>query len=177
MLCDVHRISLQRTVQPFVEQQVGISGQRLPRGEATRRYAEVGRFLVIVNVEASLTLSCLAVLPEQSFQFLDQIGLRSEVAEMLITSRLFLGHPGDHRRTIMTVIAVPRDDSGVEVLSTENMLKGMRDRRGSGARRPSDGNDGVFDRHPKGSVILLVGESTISVNRAGTACVSRTAEN
>jgi hypothetical protein len=66
---------------------------------------------------------------------------------MVVAGEALLGHLGAHLQAVVAVKAVALDDRGVEFSRRKDVLKGARDRRGSGARGTGDRDDGVLDRH------------------------------
>ncbi len=136
MLGHVVVIALDQAVQTLVEEQIGTRFQIFPGRElatlAHRVQAHaltvMRRFLVIVQVIASLTGTALAVAPEQRLEGGKIIGFRAKVAEEAVALVFRYRHCGLELDTIQTVKTVALDDRGIDLFSLKNVLKGFFDR-------------------------------------------------
>ncbi len=149
-------------VQTFVEHQIGTRLDVLPIGEVARLDAEFGRLARIVDVLAHLAAAGLAVGLEHGFQFAQQIGVGAEVAEVTVARGFLLFHLLAHFHAVELMEGISLDDLRGELFAAEDVLEAAHHRGGAGARRPGDGNDGMFDRH---------GASLFS--RQGNQCMQR----
>jgi hypothetical protein len=91
-----------------------------------------------VQIVALFAGTGLSVGLEQLFQLVEAVGLRSEVAHMLIC------YLDSHLGAVITVVAVPLDNGGFDTITEEDMLEGAFDGSGAGTRGSRYGNDWMF---------------------------------
>ena len=124
--------------------------------------AELGRLARIVDVLAHLAAAGLAIGLEHVLQLAQQIGVRAEMAEMAVARGFLLFHLLAHFHAVELMEGISLDDLRGELFAAEDVLEAAHHRGGAGARRPGDGNDGMFDRH---------GASLFSIQ--GNQCMQR----
>ncbi|MDT4860644.1 hypothetical protein FQZ97_952150 [compost metagenome] len=130
-------------MQALVEQHVGVVGQGFPGSEGAGLLL-VGRGLFgVVQVLAALALAGFAVGAEQVFDVAKQVGLGTEMAEVVVARLLRLGRLDLHFLAVVAVEAVAFDDAGRHVLAAEDVLEGAGDGGGAGTGRTGDGDDGM----------------------------------
>ena len=78
------------------------------------------------------------------------VGFGAEVAELLAFGSKFIDGQF-HGRTVIAVITVAFDHQWVDIFATENVLKGIFDRGGTGAGRAGNGDNRVLYGH----IVLL----------------------
>jgi len=140
---DIDRFGLDRTVQPFVEEQVGIPCDVFPGRERARCLTVRGRFFGIVQVLAAAAMTMGAIIAKQRFEFFEEVCIRAEMAETQVPALGFLGQALLHLVAVVTVKRITLDEGCVDALASENLLKRAHHRRGAGTRGPGDGYDGV----------------------------------
>ena len=128
-------------VQPFVEQHVGRLGQIFPLGERAGLLTERRGLVLVVQISAPTSATAVAVSPEQTVELGEQIGVRPEMAELMIAARDRIGHLLLHARTVVAVKAVTFHERGRDGFATKDLLEGSHDRRGAGSGRTRDRND------------------------------------
>ena len=69
------------------------------------------------------------------------------MAEVLVAALGLLGHFGAHLGAVVAMEGVALDIGGRDLLAAEDVLERLLDRRGAGARRARDRNDGMTARH------------------------------
>ncbi len=147
MLGHVHFFGDDGAVQALVEQQVGIGGDVLPFREAARQGSVALGFLIVVDVVAQAAATVGAVLGEDFLQFPEQVGLGSEMAEVVIAAGLRRRHGLLHALAVVGVEGVALEGGVAHALAAEDLFEGVFDRRGAGSRGAGDGNDAMFARH------------------------------
>src|SRR5882757_8521635 len=85
----------------------------------------------------------LAVVAEDFLQFLEQIGFRTEMAEMLVAALGFLRHFRAHLKPIVAVEGIPLDIGGCDLFATEDVFKRLLHRGRAGTGRTRDRYDGI----------------------------------
>src|SRR6185312_1281645 len=109
-------------------------------------------FRIVVQVLAHSPRAIHGVPAEQILQLRKQIRLRSEVAEPLIPTCQRVCELLPHTRSVIAMEAVAFDEGRLEMLAAENLLEGLADRRGAGARGAGDCDDRMAGRHGIASV-------------------------
>jgi hypothetical protein len=136
-----------RAVQAFVKQQVGVVGQLLPLGEGAGLLL-VGRGLDrVMQVLAAQPRAGFGVAAEQPLELGEEVVLGPEVAEVLVAAVLGLELARAHLLAVEAVEAVALDHRGGDLLAAKDVLERARDRRGAGAGRSGDRDDGVSLAH------------------------------
>jgi hypothetical protein len=91
--------------------------------------------------------AAFSVLAKQLHELGEQVRLRSEVTEMLVPSRLGLGHRRDHLLAIVAVKGIALDEAGIHLFAKEYLLEGALDGRGPRSRGTGNRQDGMFSGH------------------------------
>ena len=143
VLGDVDLVGHDGAVQAFVEQQVGVFRQRTPFGEGAGRRAVKPGFVLVVNVMTRGAGAGLAVVAEDVLQFLEQVGFRAEVAEVLVAVLALFLHPGAHLDAVVAMKRIALDIGCGDLLAAEDVLERLLHRSGAGARRTRDRYDGI----------------------------------
>src|SRR5215831_10408346 len=89
----------------------------------------------------------LAVVAKRLFQILEQVGLRAEMAEVLVAAIRLLRHLGTHFAAVVAVKRIALDVDGVDALAVEDLLEGAFDRGRARARGTRDRNDRMLSGH------------------------------
>src|SRR3977135_1361764 len=89
----------------------------------------------------------LAVVAEDVLQLLEQVGLRAEVAEVLVALLALLLHLRAHLDAVVAMKRIALDRGGGDLLATEDVFERPLHRGGAGARRTRDRYDGIAARH------------------------------
>src|SRR6202008_4557783 len=89
----------------------------------------------------------LAILAKRPLELLEEIGLRAEMAEVLVAAFGFLRHFLAHRGAGVAVEGIALDIGRGHLLAAEDLLEGLLDRSGAGPRGARDGDDGMATRH------------------------------
>jgi hypothetical protein len=134
-------------MQPFVEQDVGAGRNILPRRERAGLLLVRRRLGLVVQVFADAAGAGIAIAAEQRLQLLEQIGLRAEMAEMLVAGPRLLLHPRAHFEAIVAMEGIALDQRGLDVLATEDLGERAHHGRRPGAGGAGDGDDRVLDGH------------------------------
>ena len=162
MLDHIHLRGDHAAVQAFVEQQLGIGGQRCPGRKGAHLLAGGDGLTLGVQIAAYLAGAGFTVLAEQRLQLVQMIGGRTEVAEVLAAD---LG-AFDGRRHLLAVIGmetVALDHRRSCPQTVEDTLENPPGGAGAGAAGAGDGDDGVAYGH----------QATRSKSRSKTAWPSR----
>jgi hypothetical protein len=152
MLRDIDRVGNRRAVEALVEHQVSAAGNVFPGRELAGLLAVRSRFVGIVQILPHLASAGLAIGLEQPRQFLEQIGFRTEVTEVVIAFQPGFFHCHFHGLAVIAMEGVALDDGGLEVFAAEHQVERLGDRGRAGARRSGNCNDGMLDRH--GSLLV-----------------------
>ena len=144
---DIDLIGLEGTMQSLVEKHIRFFRQINPFGECPRCGAVTLGFFFVMDIVAAFATTGFTILAEEIFQIGEQVGFRAEMTEVIVAGGCPFFHLGLHCLAIIAVETVALDDFGVDFFAPENVLKRARDRRGAGARRASNGDDGMLERH------------------------------
>src|SRR5690606_35276222 len=115
----------------------------LPLGERSRLLPIRSRFLVVVQVATAAPAAALAIGLEQAIELLEQVGVRPEMAEVVVAARQRLGHRFFHALAVIAMEAVALYKRRRNRLATKDLLEGPHDRCRTGPRGTGDGNDGM----------------------------------
>jgi len=97
-------------------------------------------FVLVVYVVTAFATAGLAVILEEPGEIAEQIGVGTEVADV-VAATACVRNGSAHRRTRVAMKAVSLDDGGGDIEAAEDVLEGRLDGRGAGARRTRDCND------------------------------------
>src|ERR1700733_11360934 len=89
-----------------------------------------------------------AVVAKDFLQFLEQIGLGTEGAQMLVAVLALLDHFGPHLGAVIAMERIALDVGRGYIFAAEDVLESPLHRRGAGAGRAGDRYDGIAARHP-----------------------------
>ncbi|HJZ50880.1 MAG TPA: hypothetical protein VJ228_01705 [Candidatus Acidoferrales bacterium] len=115
------------SVQPFVEKQIGPFGKRFPLREGPGRRAIFLGLHGIVYVMSRVASATLTVFAEHTFQVLEKVGLRTEMAEMMIALRSLFRHHPPHLQAVVAMKRVAFDIECLHLLAAENLLERIPD--------------------------------------------------
>jgi len=87
------------------------------------------------------------VVGEELLQLVEQVGCRSEVAELVVPESRFGSHALGHPGAVVAMEGIALDERGVDVLAPEDLGERLRDRGRPGARGPGDRDDRMEGRH------------------------------
>src|SRR6185295_3442588 len=122
-----------------------------PGRKRARLHAVDFGFLGVVNVVARAAGAGLGILAEHLLEFIEQVRLGAEMAEVVVAPYRCFGDCLLHRGAVITVEGVALYKSGLDPLAPEDLLKGVSDRGGSGPRGAGHRNDGMLDGHGRTS--------------------------
>ncbi len=115
-------------MEAFVEQHVSATWNVFPGGELTwvQAHAEASvvfsSFFWTVEVVTLLTATGFAIDAEELFELVEEVGLWTEVREILTLRKRFR-HGGLHRHPLKAVVAVALHHCRSDVLPSEDVLK------------------------------------------------------
>ena len=142
-------------VQTFVEHQIGLAFDRLPRDEGAGLLTVRRGLCRVVQILADLAFAVGAVILEQALEFGEQIRIRTEMAEVQIAVGLGLLHRRAHRLAVVAMEGIAFDDLRLELFTPEDVLKAFHHRRGAGARGAGHRDDRMLDGHGRSPCLLL----------------------
>ena len=134
-------------VQSLVEEQVGARLDVRPGGEGAGLLLVGLGLLLVVQVLAQLSLARLPVGAKQRLQLLEEVGIRTEMADLAVAPLVRFLDELAHLEPVETVEGVALDDLRLDLLAAEDVLERVGDGGRSGARRPGDRDDRVPFRH------------------------------
>ncbi|KAF0138756.1 MAG: hypothetical protein FD153_1132 [Rhodospirillaceae bacterium] len=123
-------------MQSFVEQHIGPGRNCFPGRELTRSDAKVcvgRRFLVVMKIKPALAGARLAIGTKQVFQFLEQIGFRTEMAETAAAFLFRFSRLLFHFRAVVTMETVTFDNGRHNPLTPEHVGERFLDSRRTGS--------------------------------------------
>ena len=82
---------------------------------------------------------------EYTFQFIQQVGLRPEMAEVIVTLVAFFLHYAFHFRAIVAMKSVSLNIGSLYTFACKNIFEGALDRSCSCAGRSGNRNNGMLD--------------------------------
>src|SRR5712664_678261 len=147
MLGDINVAGDDSSVKPLVKEQIGFSREGLPFCKGSGRRAKTLRFRSIVNVMSGATLAVLCIVSEHGFQVFKEVGLGSEMAEMMITLCSLLGHHLAHFLTVIAMEGVALDIHGLDLLASEDLFERVPDGGRAGTRRAGYGDNRMLSGH------------------------------
>src|SRR3569623_1332838 len=92
-------------------------------------------FRVVMDIVTRIAGSRFAITADHSLQFGEQVGLGTEVTEMLVAPIRLLGHLGAHFGTVVSMERVSFDIGGDDILAADNLLESPLDGCRACARR------------------------------------------
>jgi hypothetical protein len=118
--------------RPLVEHQVGAGGDIFPGREFPRLLAIRRRLFGIVQILPDLALAGFTIGLEQAGQFLEQVGFRTEMAEVIVALHPVFFHCHFHRLSVVAMEGIALDDGGTKFFATEDQVERLGDRGRAG---------------------------------------------
>src|SRR5262245_29377802 len=103
MAGDIDIAVCRRTMQPFVEQQVGTRRNFLPLRKGSRRLRIGSSLFLTVQILAHASTTALAVGPEQRLKLWKKVRFGAEMAEQRVSALKLITHLLFHLGTIVAV--------------------------------------------------------------------------
>ena len=152
---DVYLVGDDGAMEPFIEQQIGVVGQRDPLRECSGLAPVTCCLRFVMDIVAGHPDASFAIIPKRFLEFLEQICLRAEVAEVFVASLGFFGHALAHLSTVVPVKRITLDKGSLDVLAMENLLEGTLDGGRAGAGRSCDRDNRMLSGHLRSFVQTL----------------------
>ena len=96
-----------------------------------------------MQIATTLAPSTLAIFPEQGLEILEQVGVRSEMAEVMIATPKLIPKRPIHVSPVVAMKAIALHKSGMNSLTAKDLLENAHHRSSARSRRAGDRNDRV----------------------------------
>src|SRR5690606_474623 len=153
---DIDGLAHIRAVQTFVEEHVGVRVRFRPWREGPRVLAVRARFGGVMQVLADSTAAAGAVVTEALRQLLQQIRLRTEMAEVSLAARFTLLQSRAHRLAVIAMERVAFDHRRLDLFAAEHVVEAAHDCGRAGPGGAGHGHDGMLRGHagaPQASIL------------------------
>lgn len=134
-------------VQTFVEQHIGLRVAVAPWRQRAALLSVWQTFFIGVDVFAHLATPALTESSEGIGQLRQQIGIRTEMAEVAAGNLVVFFQLGIHLAAFITMHGIALDHLRANAVAPEDMLETVHHRRGAGAGGTGYRNHWVFSRH------------------------------